>query len=138
MALQFTPNPRATGNLSLTVNARARLASIVSVDWDHVTGKTVATQQIITSGSTVDVAVTDSLIIINKTIGSPTTVNIPSSLVKIGQVKIVDWKGDAGTNPITITLYVGDKFQGNLTSWVLGADGASVKLDPISGVGYGI
>lgn len=38
MALQFTPNPRATGNLSLAANQRARMNSIVSMDWDHITG----------------------------------------------------------------------------------------------------
>lgn len=39
MALQFTPNPRSTGNLSLTANPRARISSVVSLDWDNITGK---------------------------------------------------------------------------------------------------
>jgi hypothetical protein len=39
MALQFTPNPRATGNLALSANTRARMSSVVSVDWGSVTGK---------------------------------------------------------------------------------------------------
>jgi len=37
--LQFTPNPRASGNLALSANARARMSSIVSLDWDNITGK---------------------------------------------------------------------------------------------------
>lgn len=39
MALQFTPNPRATGNLSLVANPRARISSVVSLDWDFITNK---------------------------------------------------------------------------------------------------
>ena len=39
MTLQFTPNPRATGNLSLSANPRAHMSSIVSLDWDNITGK---------------------------------------------------------------------------------------------------
>lgn len=97
------------------------------------------TQQVITSGSTVNVAATDGLIIINKTVGSSTTVNLPASSSKIGSVKIVDWKGDAGTNSITINVVGSDKLNGNLTSWVIGADGASMVLTPlINGTGYAV
>lgn len=39
MALQWTPNPRAAGRLSIAANQRARMASVFSIDWDHVTGK---------------------------------------------------------------------------------------------------
>ena len=39
MALQITPNPRATGTLSITANAKARMSSIISVTWANVTGK---------------------------------------------------------------------------------------------------
>lgn len=39
MALQITPNPRQTGSLSITANSRARMASVLSIDWDHVTDK---------------------------------------------------------------------------------------------------
>jgi hypothetical protein len=97
------------------------------------------TQQVITAGSTVNVMSVDSLIIINKTVGSATTVNLPPSSSKIGQVKIVDWKGDAYTNNITINAVGSDKLNGNLTSWTIGADGGSIVLTPlINGTGYAV
>lgn len=97
------------------------------------------TVQIITSGSTVNVAASDGLIIINKTVGSATAVNMPASATKIGKCKIVDWKGDAGTNNITINANGTEKFNGNSATWTIAADGASLVLDPIStGIGYGV
>lgn len=39
MPLQITMNPRPAGNLSIAANQRARFSSVVSLDWDHVTGK---------------------------------------------------------------------------------------------------
>lgn len=97
------------------------------------------TQQVITSGTTVTVAAADGLIIINKTVGSATTVNLPASSSKIGPVKIVDWKGDAYTNNITINAVGSDKLNGNLTSWTIGADGGSIVLTPlINGTGYAV
>jgi hypothetical protein len=111
--------------------------------WNTTTLATILsaaqTTQIVTSGATVNAAAADGLIIINKTVGSATTVNVPASASKIGKLKIVDWKGDAGTNNITIVPNGTEKFNGNLSSWVIAADGGSVILDPIStGLGYGI
>lgn len=37
--LQITPNNRSTGNLNITANGRARMSSVVSMDWGSVTGK---------------------------------------------------------------------------------------------------
>lgn len=97
------------------------------------------TTQIITAGAVVNVAATDGLIVLNKTVGSATTVNMPASGTKIGKCKIVDWKGDAGTNNITINNNAAEKFNGNLASWVIAGDGGSVVLDPIpTGIGYAI
>lgn len=97
------------------------------------------TYQIITAGSTVNVAATDGLIIINKTSGSATAVNMPASALKIGKCKIVDWKGDAGTNNITINNNASEKFNANQSTWTLAADGASIVLDPIpTGIGYAV
>jgi hypothetical protein len=39
MPLQITPNSRSTANLSITANQRARMSSVLSIDWDHVTDK---------------------------------------------------------------------------------------------------
>lgn len=42
MALQITPNARTAGNLNITANQRARMSSVLSIDWDNVTGKPAA------------------------------------------------------------------------------------------------
>ncbi len=39
MALQITQNKRPTANLKLTANQRARMSSVLSIDWGNVTGK---------------------------------------------------------------------------------------------------
>ena len=58
--------------------------------------------RIITSGSTVTVAAGDGLISINKTTGSPTTVNLEASPNPGAIHRIKDGKGDSATNPITV------------------------------------
>lgn len=107
--------------------------------YDPIGGGGSQTEQIKTSAGNVTVATTDGLIIINKTVGQATTVTLPASASKSGPVKVVDWKGDASTNVITIALTGGDKLNGNLTTWVIASDGGSVMLDPISdGTGYAV
>lgn len=90
------------------------------------------TTQTITTGD-VTVANADGLIIVNKTVGAATTVTLGAAASKIGPVKIVDFKGDAGTNNITINAAGSDKFNGALSSWVISGDGGSVVLHPHSG-----
>jgi hypothetical protein len=97
------------------------------------------TEQDIVAGTTVNVAVTDAMIKINKTVGSPTTVILPVSSAKFGPVKIVDWKGDASTNNITVQVSASDKFNAGATSWVIDSDGASLVFTPLQdGSGYAI
>lgn len=96
------------------------------------------TYQVITSGDCI-VQPNDGLIIINKTVGAATAVTLPSSLVKVGKVKIVDFKGDAGTNNITVNPDGSETFNGGATSWVISGDGASAVFDPIpTGLGYAV
>lgn len=95
------------------------------------------TQQIKTSAGDVNVSTTDGLIIVNKTVGGATNVNLPLASSKVGPVKVVDWKGDAGTNNITVNVTGTDKFNGNSTSMIIAADRASLVLTPLSdGSGY--
>lgn len=97
------------------------------------------TQQIKTAAGNVNVALNDGLIVVNKTVGGATTVTLPASSSKVGAVKIVDFKGDAGTNNITIALTGSDKLNGNLTTWTIAADGGSIVCTPIStGIGYSV
>lgn len=145
MALQFTPNPRATGNLALTANAKARLSSIVSIGWANITGKPdfdalyEHSGEIyeITSGSSAPVAADAKIIRVNKSVGSPTTLNLPTAADKTCSVLICDWKGDAGANNITILPSGTEKIQG-LSSWVIAGDTGSIFLRPLPGVGYAI
>lgn len=96
------------------------------------------TYQIITTGDCT-VQPTDGLIIINKTVGAATAVTLPASALKVGKVKVVDFKGDASTNNITVTPDGSETFNGAATSWVISGDGASVVFDPIpSGLGYAV
>lgn len=105
-------------------------------EWNQVSLATLLaatqTQQIITTGDCT-VAAADGLIIINKTVGAATTVTLGAASAKIGPVKISDFKGDAGTNNITINAAGSDKFSGNLSSWVIGADTGSIVLHPTTG-----
>jgi len=97
------------------------------------------TQQIKTTAGAVNVAANDGLIAINKTVGASTTVNLPAASTKVGPVKVSDWKGDAGTNNITVSVTGTDKLNGNLTSWVIASDGGSIVLTPLNdGSGYAV
>jgi len=97
------------------------------------------TEQDITAGAVVNVAVNDGMIKIAKTVGSATQVILPLSSTKVGPVTIQDFKGDAGTNNITVTLSGSDKFPGNLTTWTIAGDGASITAKPLKdGTGYAL
>lgn len=96
------------------------------------------TTQYITAGATVTVAAADGLIIINKTVGSATTVNLPAALAKLGKVKIVDFKGDSDVNPITVNRTGSDTFNGGLTSWTISGPGASDVFDPVVNGGISV
>lgn len=97
------------------------------------------TEQDIATGDTVNVAATDGMIKVNKGTGSATTVNLPASNTKVGPVKIVDFKGDADTNPITVNCIGDDVFNGGETSWTISAAGGSIVATPLKdGTGYAI
>lgn len=97
-----------------------------------------ATVRVITAAVAVTVGNSDALIAMNKTVGAATSITLPLSSAKNGAVRIVDFKGDAGTNNITVNAAGSDKFNGNLTSWTIASDGGSILLSPLSGVGYAV
>ena len=92
--------------------------------------------QTITAAGAAAVLANAGIVLVNKTVGAATTLTMPLSSAKTTPVLISDFKGDAGTNNITINLSGSDKFPGNLTSWTIAGDTGSVRLSPISGVGY--
>lgn len=59
--------------------------------------------RVVTAAGAVTVAKTDYIVVVNKSSGAATTVNLPSSPVTGQKFIIKDGKGDAATNNITIT-----------------------------------
>ena len=72
---------------------------------------------LVTSGATYNALTTDTAILVDKTIGSATSVVMPAAGTMLyGQrVLIKDVKGDAATNPITITFSGGQLCDGEAT-----------------------
>lgn len=109
--------------------SRVTLAALLNVS---------QTQQIKTAAGAVNVAATDGVIVVNKTVGGATVVNFPLSANKIGGCLVSDFKGDAGTNNITVNLTSPDVFPGGGSSWVIASNTGSIFLRPIPGVGYAL
>lgn len=120
----------AVFTFSLDINAIADSLSTVFAPID------TGTHQEIISGTTATIDQSAKTVRVNKTVGSPTTLTVPDSLLKTCDVLICDFKGDAGTNNITVNLSGTDKFPGALTSWTIAADGGSIFLRRIPGIGY--
>ncbi|WP_022722865.1 hypothetical protein [Rhodopseudomonas sp. B29] len=92
--------------------------------------------QHVTAAGPVDIAPNAGIVLVDQAVGAPITLNLPLASAKTCPVLISDWKGDAGTNNITVTLAGSDKFPGGLSSWKLGADTASIFARPATGYGY--
>lgn len=99
----------------------------------------ISTFQVITAPGDVTVRTTDGLIILNKAALAATNILLPPSATKIGRVKIVNWKDDAGAYTHNVNLSGSDKFNANQTTWPITGLGASVVFDPIpTGIGYAV
>lgn len=93
--------------------------------------------RVVTTAGTVVIAANDRVVAINKAAGAPTAVTLPQASTKNGPVTISDIKRDAGTNNITCTPYAGELIQG-LATYTIAANGASLQLFPIPGVGWSL
>lgn len=121
------------GTSLINFTTRPQVAIVaLSMDIPHVV------DQEITSGASANVNVGTSVVRVNKTVGSATSLTMPLAADKTCDVLISDWKLDAGTNNITINLSGSEKFPGNLTSWTIASNGGSVFLRRIPGVGYAL
>lgn len=129
---QFDPSQEEV----LIYNKATQLWHVVSLA--NLVNNATLTTVIITSGATYAVGVNDKIIAVNKSPGSATTITLPLSSLKVGPVRIIDFKGDAGTNNITVNVTGSDKLNGNLTSWIIANDGGSILLTPLSGIGYAV
>lgn len=77
------------------------------------------------------------IIFIDKTVAGPTAVTLPSSGARTKSVRIVDGKGDANTNKITISPASGDKIFGIVNyQYVIDGNGGSIELTPRAGGGW--
>lgn len=74
---------------------------------------------------------TDDVLIVNQTVGAAFTVNIDWS-ARFKPLRIVDGKGDALTNNITITPAAGQTQLGALNySYIIDGNGGSITLTPL-------
>lgn len=92
-------------------------------------GQTFAGGQIIQSGSVVAILPSSAPVVnvlVNKTVGSATTLLMPTSVGQWQVFRIKDRKGDAGTNPITVSGN-GSTIQG-ATTFVIANDNGNVDL----------
>lgn len=105
---------------------------------DNFTASTGGNVQEITAGGPQNIEDTAAVVLVNQTVGAAITLTLPLSAAKVGPVKIVDMKGDAATNNITIVPTGSEEFQAGLTSWVIGGDGASAVFSPLPGTGYAV
>jgi hypothetical protein len=99
---------------------------------------TTQMDQHITDAGPVSVLPNAGIVRVDQSAGAAITLNMPLASVKTCPVLISDWKGDAATNNITISLTGSDKFPGGLTSWTIAADTGSVFLRPVPGAGYAL
>lgn len=94
----------------------------------HIRGPLVYnTHKIVLTGNYT--IVNESLVIVNKTVGAATTLTMPPSQTADGrrEVLVVDAKGDAGTNSVTIAAAGSDTINGAAT-YVLASNYGSVRL----------
>jgi hypothetical protein len=99
---------------------------------------TTQIEQHITDAGPVTIENNAGIVRVDQTVGAAIELDMPLASDKTCPVLISDWKADSGTNAITIKLTGSDTFPGGLTSWTINADGASVFLRPIAGVGYAL
>lgn len=126
----------AVGGLIVTIAVGEAVLLVCSSSvWSFVAHSAVSTglvtePRVITAAGAVVVAAGDRAIAMNKTVGAPTTVNLPAVNTRnYLELTVFDWKGDASTNNITIVPNGSEKIM-NRPQWVLGADFAAISLKP--------
>lgn len=92
--------------------------------------------RVVTAAGTVTVSNTEGGVAINKTVGAATTVQLPAAGLRNGlPVVVVDMKGDALTNNITVLPAGAETINGNANA-VLNSNKQAAAFRPIPGVGY--
>jgi hypothetical protein len=90
--------------------------------------------EIVTAGSVYDILPTDTKILVNKTLSSATSVVFPlvNTMTYDQPVLVKDVKGDAATNPITIT-FTGGQLCDGLSSITINVAYGWVTINPVPG-----
>lgn len=130
-------DPTLTGILVFTDNGDGT-ATYNRITLSDLIAATAGAVQVITAAGPANINANANIVIVNQTVGAAITLNMPAASSKIGKVKIVDWKGDSGTNPITVARYGTETFNGAATSWTISGAGASAVFDPYPGAGYAV
>jgi hypothetical protein len=89
----------------------------------------------VTAAGPYNMTAADDVILINQTVGAPMTVNLLTSVGRTRPIKIVDKKGDASTNAITIDANGTETIIGQLT-YPINFDFGSVTLNPDQAGGW--
>lgn len=91
-------------------------------------------QRLVTAAGGVNVDADDAdIIVIVKTVGAATTVDLPPASDRAKPVKIVDGKGDAATHNITVVPQSGETIMASVDyHYVIDSDGGSVRLTPLA------
>lgn len=97
---------------------------------------TIGIEQHVTAPGPVTVLNNAGIVRVDQTVGAAITLDMPLSSAKTCPVLIQDWKADSDVNNISVVLAGSDKFPGGLTTWTIAAQGASLRLSPVPGVGY--
>lgn len=99
----------------------------------------LAAVRVVAEAGDITVAAATRVLVMNRTVNaSPSRIYMPDSDAKIGDLLVVDWKGNSGTFPHDVYTVGSDKLNGNLSSWQIGADSASVRFSPIPNLGYAV
>jgi hypothetical protein len=118
-------NATGTGT-GLTVTNNATVGGTIVVSGVTTTAGCIFGTRVVTASGTITQAATDHIIIVNKTTGAATTLNLMASPATGFVCTIKDGKGDAATNNITITPNAGTI--DGAASVVMSSNYASVDL----------
>lgn len=117
------------GTAAAGVNYAISLAQLIAIIGSSVDIYPAPT--IITAGAVYNSVGSDTRILVNKTIGSATSIVLASGLTYVRPVLVKDLKGDADVNPITVT-FTGVQKMDTLTSVVISNPFAWFWFNPLA------
>lgn len=98
---------RATPKKSTTGSAVSFSTGVKTISVVAVAGSMNRSQRTIASGSSYAMTANDCVILVNKTVGGATAITLKASPKPNDEIFVMDAKGDAATNNITITPAAG-------------------------------